>query len=302
MISRRVFLGRAGEIAAFGAMAGAGFSKPLFAKAPGERSDTAATFDLEVSVWGLCLFWLPRSPQTTQHVLLVAPDPRPDPTGNVEPHYPRVYYDAVYDSQVPAGQYWREVPLEGTVLDLSTFKGRETQIPAIPDLLDISPHIPQDLPDPKATIPPNLACRVTLPPGLATSMTSDGWTRPGPAPVPSRLAYLVVWTIHGIQGTQLGWKLESLKTGPGAVPVQPLTPLKPSNGKIKLSISNVRLQETGHQEHAFPGAVPCNFRMPHFKAFRHLYGGPGPWPELINTKDCPGPQGTPYTCLPSGGH
>jgi len=312
MISRRGFLGRAGEIAAFGAVAGTGYTRFLRPDAAGDGNDvTTATFDLEVSFAGLCFFWLqPQQtpPPTTQHILLVAPDQRPDPSGNLEQHYPRVYYDAVYDSQVAPGTFSRTVPLDETVLDLSAFKGRESTIPAIPDLLDIRPYrakyvTPVPLPDPKTTKPPNLACRVTLPPGTATSMTTEDWfvLEAGKPSGPMKLAFLVVWTVHGIPGTQLAWKLDPLST-PAKAPITPLQPLKPSGGKIKLYISNVRLAETGPKTAPFPLPPPCGLRMPHFKAYRHLFGGPGTWPELVNNRsECP-PLGTPYTCLPSGGH
>src|SRR5262245_57404072 len=111
MISRRVFLGRAGEIAALGAVAGTGLSQ-LACKTQQQPSPSpTGMFDLEVTIWGLAFFWLPESPESpdslrqpqkpdtaqaaytpeaTQLVLLVAPDPK----GHVERHYPRVYYDA----------------------------------------------------------------------------------------------------------------------------------------------------------------------------------------------------------------
>jgi len=321
MISRRDFLGQAGEIAAFGAVAGAGLSKLAGSTNPNRggvvgrsepptRISRAPKFDLEITITGLCLFWSPRSgAQTIQHVLMVAPG------GNVEPHYPRVFYDAVYDGQGQAGQFWRTVPLEGTELDLSSYgQAKGTTIPTIPDLLDISWITQQQgLPDigNPTVYRPNLGCRLSLPYGDIKTDKSDGWVLQAPlGPLgPKPLVWRVVWTIKGIDTAKglLEWKdnLKPLKTGPGAAPIEPLAPLKPKGGLIQLTISNVILEEAGHatQTAAMPPA--CNTQLPHFQSFRDLYGPPGPWPILVNQTSCPAgapPQGTPYSCLPSGGH
>jgi hypothetical protein len=338
MISRRVFLGRAGELAALGAVAGTGFSQ-LACHGPGTPPAPTGTFDLEITIWGLAFFYIPPkspesrdslqkpqapdtaqksrtpypgqtayTPEATQLVLLVAPDPK----GDMERHYPRVYYDAKYDCQVEAGKFWRTVPLEGTVLDLSPFTGREREIPEIPDLLNISPFTTRRLPDPRGQNPRNLACRITLPPGEARDgFPTHMWEVRRDSTTLARLktvASRVVWTVHGIPGTELPFRLRPLETDKdkakcgAAVCGEPLPPLKPSGGKIELYISNVPLYELGHEPGTHPGPVPCNFRMPHFEAFFQLYDEPGPWPALYNVEHCPGPQGTPYTCLPSGGH
>jgi len=112
-----------------------------------------------------------------------------------------------------------------------------------------------------------------------------------------------VWTIRGIKGSELGWKLDPLSTPANGSP-EPLAPLKPVNGKIKLLISNVRLEETGHQIPDLETAQPpdCGTELQDFQMFRHLYGVGGPWHKLVNREKCPGPKGKPYTCLPSGGH
>jgi len=311
MISRRVFLGRAGEIAAFSAVAGTGLSQ-LACNGRGSTRPRpqSGMFDLEVTIWGLCLFWKPDQPQTTQHVLLVKPDP--NQAQKVEQHFPRVYYDAKYDCNVEGGKFWRTVPLEGTLLDLSAFKGTESTIKLPDDLLDISPFTPP-LPDPKVANPPNLACRVTLPPGVATDggYPIKGFFIKPPGEPPKRpeerklltLASKVVWTIHGIRGTELSWKLNPLNPCVAGCGVEQPPPLKPSSDrKIELYISNVVLKEIGHEPGTYPDSIPCNLRVPHFTAFFDLYTTRGPRPELINTRaGCP-PMGTPYTCLPSGGH
>jgi hypothetical protein len=308
MISRRVFLGQAGEIAALGAVGSAGLSQLAFGtssksvsnKPSGLVSTRPPAFDLEVTITGLCLFWSPRSPAaapTTQHVLMVAPP------ASVDRHYPRVFYDAAYDSQVVAGTYWRMVPLEETVLDLSGFTGVETTIPTIPKLLDIGPvtqnlSLP-DLPDPNAKNALNLACRLTLPPGQVRggpNDSSEGWSLDGAQEQP--LAWRVVWTVHDISGQQLDWKLKALKPGS---PVEPLAPLKPVGGVIKMTISNVIRSEAGHVLQEGDPPPPCGTELKHFGAFRRLYGGPGSWPTLKNNANCV-PHGKPYSCLPSGGH
>lgn len=70
---------------------------------------------------------------------------------------------------------------------------------------------------------------------------------------------------------------------------------------ISLLISNTVRRESSHELQGGPAPTPKT-PMPHFHAFADLYDKPGPWPDLIYEGPPAGPGGTPYTCLPSGGH
>jgi hypothetical protein len=253
--------------------------------------------------------FVPKPDLTKMHVLMVAPVIEPGPN-MAEPHYPRVFYDAALDSDVPANQYWRAVPLESAVLDLSKFKGRDAP-PTVPDideiqyLVDVRDYITDALPDPESpgNPIPNLACRLTLPPGIATTpKPSEKWKLKGPPPHADKdldwAAWHVVWTVPCIEGPTLPWELKKLSSDP----VEPLTPLKPDgNGVIRLLISNSVRKESTHE--LLPAPRPKKGTpMPHFQSFRDLYKVRPSWPQLLfNGEDPTGPGGTPYTCLPSGG-
>jgi hypothetical protein len=318
MIARREFLMQTAGVVALGAKERAGYALPVLAGQPAPSTAGAAplvTFDLEITITGLCLFL---EAPSKMHVLMVAPR---SPVGGkkVERHYPRVFYDAVHDTPgTNAGTLYRVVPLEGTILDLSglTPPGPIPPISAIPGLLDVSKYTTHKLKDPELFPPPNLACRVALPAPAGSPQTPDRvgpWkltatTNPTvPEDTPADAAWKVVWTVSGIQDTELKWKLTTLVPN---TPVEILPPLQPitvgGNKIIKLTISNVVRGESYHEPPKCVAPDP-NAKLTHFHAFRDLYANSGSWPDLIYTGTTPpvcplGPSGTPYTCVPSGGH
>jgi hypothetical protein len=311
MIARREFLMQTAGVVALGAKERAGYALPVLAGQPAPSTAGAAplvTFDLEITITGLCLFL---EAPSKMHVLMVRP------RGNVERHYPRVFYDAAHDSGISAGTLYRVVPLEGTILDLSglTPPGPIPPISAIPKLLDVSKYTTHKLKDPVLFPPPNLACRLSLPAGSPQTPDRVGpWkltatTNPTvPVVTQTEAAWKVVWTVSGIQGNAMNWQLNPSVPG---TPVELLPPLQPitigGNKVIRLTISNVVRGESYHEP---PKCVApnTNAKLTHFHAFRDLYANSGSWPDLIYTGTTPpvcppsGPSGTPYTCLPSGGH
>jgi len=313
MIARREFLKQTAGVVAISAAGTAAYSHPVLAGQPA-RSIAGAVppppFDLEITITGLCLFL---AAPKKMHVLMVAP------VGNaaqpVERHYPRVFYDAAYDSGIGAGTLYRVVPLEGTILDLS---GLQVQTPApaisaIPDLVDVSNYADHGLGDPETNPPPNLACRVSLPPGKVQTPDMVGpWnlsamTTPAGKAIPAatlkQAVWKVVWTVS-VQDTALNWQLKPLVAN---TPVEMLPKLQPINvggsKVIRLTISNVVRGESFHQP-PMCVAPNTNANLTHFHAFGDLYGATA-WPDLTYTGTAPTPcppSGTPYTCLPSGGH
>jgi hypothetical protein len=312
MNSRRDFLAQTAGIALGSAVAAGCKSKPGGNEATqttkaAPTSDAPDAFNLEVTVTGLCLF-LPSPGKSKMHVLMVAPViDHGEGEERVEPHYPRVFYDAAYDSEVEAKNFWRAVPLESTVLDLSGFHSRDSGTPGIPTiraikgLVDVSDY--GTLGDPEITRPGNLACRLTLPRGSwETPKPSASWKIQGPPredrPIDAA-AWHVVWTVRNIKGSVLNWELQQLNP---IHPVERLTPLRPGpDGMIRLLVSNTVRSESLHKLVDAPQPKPGT-PMPHFSAFRDLYPGRPPWPSLIYTgTGSQGGRGTPYTCLPSGG-
>lgn len=266
------------------------------------------SFNLEVTITGLCVFRPEPAPPAAAKVMdvlmleLASPHPR---------HYPRVFYDAAYDSSTPAGTAWRRIALDDAVLDLSGFAGPGGSVGPITDLVDTGALAGgQTLPQ-RADEKNNqgkvlfLACRVTLPPGSAASPSPTGpWELQQKGPPPTTLktlpkaAWHVVWTVTGIPTDQLDWELRGLRDAEGQ-PLVPLHPIPPKKGKIKLLISNVVREESKPQ--LLKGVAPATGKpMPHFDAYQHIYGAPGPWPELVYMGN-PAPPGSGYSCLPSGG-
>jgi hypothetical protein len=253
------------------------------------------SFDLEVTITGLCVF-RPREAEAVMDVLMI------EAPANHERHYPRVFYNAAYDSpMVPLGPDSRRISLEGSVLDLSGVDGQGGALPAMPDLVDLKPFTTALTDAAVLAGPPGVGCRVSLPPGLPTSPNPSGpWELQEAAKttlLPKR-AWHVVWTISGINGPELNWQLQGLGDPYG----QLLVPLYPKNGKIKLLVSNVVENES--KPMLLNAVQPAkDTPMPHFDAYQALYGTPNPWPKLIYK----GPPalagaGNPYSCLPSGGH
>jgi hypothetical protein len=310
MIARREFLKQTAGVVAISTAGSAGYSHLVSAGQPA-RSIAGAMpppFNLEITITGLCLF---KAGQSKMHVLMVAPLVAPG--GNMERHYPRVFYDAAYDSGINPGTLYRVVPLEGTILDLSGLQlqapGPTPDISKIQYLVDVSKYAANTLPDPETAQVPNLACRVSLPPGSPQTPNPVGpWNLSAAGPIQAatltKAAWKVVWTVSGIQDTQLNWQLKPLSAG---TPVEALPPLQPKtvqgNRLIRLTISNVVREESSHQP-ATCIAPNTNANLTHFRAFGDLYGATA-WPDLTYTgpppPPCP-PTGTPYTCLPSGGH
>lgn len=238
-------------------------------------------------------------------------------------HYPRVFYDAVHDGETEPG-YWRTVPLEDMVLDLSVFSGHGDQGPKLEDikgLVDLRAYIKTPLTNPTKTDLPNLASRLTLP--LADEIECpeprEDWElrREGdPAKLAPKAAWNVVWKIRGIENEtgKLDWQLEPFSRVPPAPPIPdvPLAPLRPvedeESGRkvVKLFISNNVREESG------PPRDPKGMKPPitgtpmeHFEHFKDLYQASAvanPWPQLVYTGPTPTQRGTPYTCLSSGGH
>jgi hypothetical protein len=268
--------------------------------------------------------FVPWKPKDKMHVLMVAPVLDHGGAGGAGDnraslHYPRVFYDATYDdSNMPKGQVWRVVPLEGTVLDLSAFKGvadtaKNPEIPEIKDmknLVDVSPYMSNALGDVEQVPPPeNMGSRLTLPRGKADTSTyvSNPWRLEGPPGHSDNAigdaAWAVVWTVQGISESEMKWELNRLYQ-PENLKIEPLPPLHPDqNGKIKLLVSNVVRKESFHELGAYPRPVQ-DTPMPHFEAFRDVCKGRPSWPKLVYkaNQPPPPPRGTPYTCVPSGGH
>ncbi|HEY8106718.1 MAG TPA: hypothetical protein VIE46_11480, partial [Gemmatimonadales bacterium] len=227
MIARRDFLFQTAGLAAVGMVGGCTPSPAGPEPRPG-----ATSFDLEIKVTGLCM--LVPAP-SKMHVLMVAPA---KDDADYEPHYPRVFYDAAHDCQVARGKYWRAVPLERMVLDLSGFPSGDSGFGSIPDiseiknLVDLRPYTPT-LGDVEATTPHNLGARLTLPPGLVDTPDPRGpWKLVAPSPPQTTdlplAAWYVVWTVKGIVGSELPWTLAPFKDD--HVTPEPLAPLKPIGG------------------------------------------------------------------------
>jgi hypothetical protein len=265
---------------------------------------TPDTFTLEVTISGLCVF-LPKAAK--MHVLIVGGGGH-DGGHAMERHYPRVFYDAAYDnpdsSVLAVGAGYSAVSLEDRVLDLATAQAPGGTVEGIPKLLlDLSAFTPV-LPDPETAKIPNLGARVTLPPGTAVCPDPQGaWElrlQGKKTQVLDRVAWHVVWTTTGMDGTSLSWRLDSLNDFPG----QPLRPLYPKGGYIKLLVSHVPLAESkpGPLHRGIPPLEGTP--MPHFHAFRDLFDLPAssPWPEMVFVGPREIVNSTAYTCVPSGGH
>ncbi len=262
------------------------------------------TFALEVTMSGLCVF-LPKPAK--MHVLIVGGGSGHGTGHAMERHYPRVFYDAAYDnpdaSVLPTGAAYSAVSLEDRVLDLATPQAPRGTVSGLPKfLLDLSPFTPV-LPDPETEKIPNLGARVTLPPGTADCPDPQGAWELRWGGLTSRLervAWHVVWTTSGMDGTSLSWRLDSLNDFPG----QPLRPLYPKGGSIKLLVSHVPRAESkpGPLHRGIPPLEETP--MPHFHAFRDLFDFPTstPWPEMVFIGPREIVNSTAYTCVPSGGH
>jgi hypothetical protein len=264
---------------------------------------TSDSFTLEVTISGLCVF-LPKP--TKMHVLVVGG------SGNggghaMERHYPRIFYDAAYDSpdpDVPAtGAAYSAISLEDRVLDLATPQAPGGTVSGLPQyLLDLSDFTPV-LPDPESATIPNLAARLALPPGTgvcpdpqgAWELQSGGTT----TQVLDQVGWYVVWTTQGMTGNSLSWRLDSLTDFPG----QPLRPLYPKAGYVRLLVSNVQLAESrpGPLHRGIPPQEGTP--MPHFHAFRYVFDPlPATWPEMVFVGPRQPVNSTAYSCVPSGGH
>jgi hypothetical protein len=258
-------------------------------------------FDLQITITGLCVF-VPDPTNHRMHVLMLEPGAHHGPTGR---HYPRLFYDANHDSGAKRQTYWRIVPLDRAVLDLSGFATNGTyggQLSDIPDLVDITGDIPA-LPNSMQTPMDGLSCRVTLP--LATTISSDakpGWTY-GNTPL-AQAAWLIKWDVNGVAGDSLPLQLQAFRNeNIAAFPRQPLKAKKRGSPKVvRIHLSNVVLNESAPPELLV--GLPANLgKMPHFEAYGEFYQKTGqvtnPWPELVYNG--PTTRGTPYSCLPSGG-
>ena len=205
---------------------------------------TPDTFTLEVTISGLCLL-LPKSAK--MHVLMTASTAGHGGHGG-ERHYPRVFYDAAYDSADPAvlptGTAYSAVSLDDRILDLATPQAPRGAVDRLPDLVvDLLDFAPHNLPDPEKEKVPNLGARLTLPPGIADCPDPQGaWEIrfQGRTTRLEKVAWHVVWTTAGMKGTSLSWRLDALNGFPG----QPLAPLYPKAGFIKLLLSHVPLAES----------------------------------------------------------
>ncbi|SRR5712692_141128 len=264
---------------------------------------TPETFTLEVTISGLCVF-LPRP--TKMHVLMPGGGSGHGSAHAMERHYPRVFYDAAYDNPdpgaLPTGAAYSAVSLEDRVLDFATPQAPRGTVSGLPKLLlDLSSFTPE-LPDPETGKIRNLGARVTLPPGTAECPDPQGaWELSwgGMTTRLERVAWHVVWTTTGMDGTSLFWRLESLNDVPG----QPLRPLYPKAGYIKLLVSHVPRAESkpGPLHRGIPPLEGTP--MPHFRAFADLYDSPpSPWPEMVFIGPREIVNSTAYACVPSGGH
>ena len=275
-------------------------------------------FDLEVSMTGLCVF-VPDAKNPQMHVLMVEPMGQHGGGGGhgggtgTDRHYPRIYYDAAHDdSTVARGKFWRVVPLDRAILDLSSYGSSGTKggtLSDIPILVDITQDV-QRLPDPTKTPQKGLVCRLTLP--LATKIDSPkakgGWElrrSPQTRKMP-KAAWIVVWTIANVGKTDLALAPKPFtgETRP-TLPLRPLRPIKDGNRKVvRLLVSNVVSKESGPPQGAVVPSPAKAGRMPHFEAYGEFYSSAGsvpiPWPELHYT-GVTAKRGTPYSCLPSGG-
>jgi hypothetical protein len=268
-------------------------------------------FTLEITVTGLCVF-VPDPTNQQTHIFMV--DPGHDPAHR---HYPRLFYDAVHDGGAKRKQFWRMIPLDRVVLDLTAYSTGGVygdKLSDIPDLVNITGDVDL-LPLPYDEPKPGLACLVTLP--LATKKigvdAKPGW-RHGQKPV-RPAGWLVKWTVQNVPGDTLSLQLRPLKKETVVTfPIQPLKSTKIGNRKvIGIHLSNVVLAESAPPD-MLVGLPPAKGKMPHFEAYGEFYriAGPitTPWPDLVYT----GPtapvssgrgrrakRGTPYSCLPSGG-
>jgi len=265
---------------------------------------TTDTFTLEVTISGLCVF-LPKG--SKMHVLMAGGGSGHGNGHAMERHYPRVFYDAAYDNPdpgvLPTGAAYSAISLEDRVLDLATPQAPGGTVNGLPIyLLDLSPFTPP-LPDPQVATIPNLCARVTLPPGTGECPDPQGaWELRlgGMTQVLERVGWHVVWTTAGMDGTSLSWRLDSLTDLPG----HPLRPLYPKAGYVRLLVSNVPLAESkpGPLHRGIPPLEGTP--MPHFHAFRDLFGLPpsSAWPDMVFVGPRVKVNSTAYSCVPSGGH
>ncbi|MGH7517283.1 MAG: hypothetical protein ACREOC_07415 [Gemmatimonadales bacterium] len=271
-------------------------------------------FDLEITITGLCVF-VPDPAQKQVHVLMVEPGPH---HGAAHRHYPRLFYDAAHDSSAKPKKFWRVVPLDRTVLDLSGVGGGGKyggKLSDIKNLVDISQDV-QPMPKPADTPKDGLSCLVTLP--LATkkieSPNAKGkWELRGKKGTKTmdEAAWLIEWIVEGSAGSDLALQLQAFtgETIP-TFPRQPLNSIEDGNRQvIRIHLSNVVLRESAPPNMLLQPFPESQGKMPHFDAYRDFYKQAGsttdPWPELVYT----GPvfsetgrgRGTQYSCLPSGG-
>ena len=265
-------------------------------------SPTPDPFTLEVTISGLCLLL---AKPTKLHVLMAASTPGHGGHAH-ERHYPRVFYDAAYDSAdpkvLPTGTAYSGVSLEDRVLDLATPQAPGGTVEHLRDpIVNLTPFQPHVLPDPEEVKIPNLGARLSLPPGTLDCPDPQGaWEIrfQGQTTRLDKVAWHVVWTTAGMKGASLSWRLEGLNGFPG----QPLNPLYPKAGWIKLLVSHVPLAESkpGPLHRGIPPAEGTP--MPHFMAFMDLYGYSGPWPDLVFVGPRQRVNSTAYNCVPSGPH
>jgi hypothetical protein len=265
-------------------------------------------FNLEITITGLCMF-VPRS-ESRMDVLMVAAGGGMGGCrcGCMQRHYARVFYDAAYNSDDPNALPGEcvGIALEDRLLDLTQLGGNGETVKPLRNLVDVGAIVGKSVSSDLNAIPSLAAC-VALPPGfVAYSLPYGPWElyAPGAGVNTLLLPYYVVWTIEGIDDTELRWELRGL----GGLPDQPLAPLYPKRGQagnaIKLTACNVTKSHANCNVVGDPGSPPPpNYPMDHFEAFYDLYDWDGFRPVPIYApKQSGASKSTAYTCVPSGGH
>lgn len=182
-----------------------------------------------------------------------------------------------------------ELPLEGFALDLSAFRGaRPGTVGPVGEVVNLSTHISDKLDEEQLGDHPrrSVVARVTLPPWDEAQPALGGTWRVDSGPV-EPFTNRVTFTIRGVAGDALAWKLTGLR----GAPTGGSGTARPVEGKVQIHVFHLPDKEP---------IINPGEKAPHFTPYYLLFKAPPsrqPVPVLVAPPPDSVQGGSFFTCL-----
>jgi hypothetical protein len=224
-------------------------------------TSAAGTFELRITITGLCLLGYELAPSADPGLKIVMPRTGPGQSLTV-PHSPQLVYDPGYAAPGgPLGGGAAAIPLDEQYVAIKgdpsgTFDWKVTR-----DLLDLSDTFGARLGSGRITpmAAPDILSYVTVDAGMALCVEPGNWFVINKGGVPRRIDWLLQWSVQ-MPSASLTIMRQGLR---GSTPGAPVT-LYPQNGLVEIAVVQ-------HPHHAMP-PMKRGDPVDHFLAHYALLG------------------------------